>query len=303
MEWLRSNYDRAAVLAAAAFLILCAIFIFLRAETSRNSSARCENAAAPNHTIPAGRAPEIVEAIHNLQSPPQWSFSGRSGLFVPEKHFIGANGQPATLKNTQLHPPVPNEWLEEFGLPLAEGDVLTQDPDGDGFSNLDEWEGKTNPTEKSSHPPYTALLRCALSRREQFPLVFTSSVGDIFGINNLDRNKPTQFRKSGDLVAGTKFKITGYTEKHDTDRNGDTVDVSELTLEQVDTHDEITLVKEKTATSPESVATFVYTWGGSEETFAVKKDQEFSLKPRTEIKYKLLEVRARPSHHHQPPKA
>jgi hypothetical protein len=250
-----------------------------------------ENAFAPNDTIPAGLAPKIVETIHNLQSPPQWSFSGRSGLFVPEKHFIGADGRPATLKNTQLHPPVPNEWLEEFGLPIAEGNVLTQDLDGDGFNNLDEWEGKTNPTEKSSHPAYTALLRLRSFAQEQFPLVFTSSVGDTFGINNLDPRKPTQFLKVGDIVAGTEFKITAYAEKSDTDRNGATVDVSELTLEQINTHDQVTLVKEKTATAPESVATFVYTWGGTEETFAVKKDQEFSLKPRDEIKYKLLSVR------------
>jgi hypothetical protein len=37
------------------------------------------------------------------------------------------------------------------------------------------------------------------------------------------------------------------------------------------------------------VATFVYTWGGRRE-FEVRKDQEFSLKPMEEIKYKLVEV-------------
>ena len=62
------------------------------------------------------------------------------GFFVPEKHFIGANGLPATLQNTQVHPPVPNEWFEQFGLPIVDADVLDQDPDGDGFTNLDEWQ-------------------------------------------------------------------------------------------------------------------------------------------------------------------
>ncbi|MGH7936089.1 MAG: Amuc_1099 family pilus-like system protein, partial [Chthoniobacterales bacterium] len=289
MEWVRSNHDRAAVLVATVFLLLCAVFIFLRAGSFEEQFSAIENAAAPNNAIPVGHAPEIVETMHYLQNPPQWRFRGHSGLFVPEKHFIGTDGQPTTLKNTQLHPPVPNEWLEESGLPIAEDDVLTQDPDGDGFSNLDEWEGKSNPTDESSHPPYTALLRLRSFAQEQFPLVFTSSVGDTFGINNLDRNKPTQFLKVGDLVRGTKFKITGYTEKYDTDRNGATVDVSELAVEQIGTHEQITLVKEKTATSPELVATFVYMWGGTSELFAVKKDQEFSLKPRDEITYKLLE--------------
>jgi hypothetical protein len=41
--------------------------------------------------------------------------------------------------------------------------------------------------------------------------------------------------------------------------------------------------------SPESVATFIYTWGGRQE-FQVRKDQEFSLKPQEQIKYKLVDV-------------
>jgi len=52
---------------------------------------------------------------------------------------------------------------------------------------------------------------------------------------------------------------------------------------------QVTLVKEKVATSPQSVATFVYTWGGRRE-FEVRKDQEFSLKPVEEITYKLVDV-------------
>jgi hypothetical protein len=48
-------------------------------------------------------------------------------------------------------------------------------------------------------------------------------------------------------------------------------------------------VKEKVAMSPESVATLVYTWASRQE-FQVRKDQEFSLKPQEDIKYKLVEV-------------
>jgi hypothetical protein len=67
--------------------------------------------------------------------------------------------------------------------------------------------------------------------------------------------------------------------------------VSELLLEHQQTHAQVTLVKEKLATSPQSVATFVYTWGGRRE-FEVRKDQEFSIPPNEEIKYKLVDVRS-----------
>ena len=290
MSWLRANYDRAAVLAAAGFLILCSAFIFLSASGFSEKFSALQNVPPPNNKIPAGQAPEIVEAMQKLQVPSQWTSSGRSGLFVPEKHFIGTDGQPATLQNTLLHPPVPNEWLEEFGLPITEADVLTQDADGDGFTNLHEWQGHSNPTEKESHPPYVSELKLRSFAQEAFPLLFSSSVGDTYAINSVDRRMPTQFLQIGELVAGTKYKLTGYTEKYDVDKYGTNIDVSELTLEQVDTHDSVTLVKEKRATSPESVANFLYTWNGAEEMFAVKKDQEFSLKPREEIKYKLLDV-------------
>ena len=93
----------------------------------------------------------------------------------------------------------------------------------------------------------------------------------------------------GDSIRGTKFKIVKFEEKFDTNKYGTKVDVSELTLENRDTHEPVTLVKEKIMISPESVANFVYEWGERKE-FAVKKDQEFSLKPEEQIKYKLIDV-------------
>src|SRR2546423_8873839 len=195
MDWIRAHYDRAAVLAGAIFLVLSSLFIFLSAASFRERFSAIPNALAPNDKMLVSKAPEIEDALHRLQAPPQWTFSGRSGLFVPEKHFIGANGQPATLQNTLLHPPVPNEWLEEFSLPITEGDVLNQDPDDDGFSNLDEWEGHSNPVEKNSHPSYLSKLKLQSFTEEMFPLLFSSSVEETYAINSIDWTMPTQFLK------------------------------------------------------------------------------------------------------------
>ena len=290
MEWLRTNYDRAAALAGALFLVFCAFFIFLGASGFSERFSALQNVPPPNNKIPAGRAPEIREAMERLQAPTQWTAAGRAGLFVPEKHFIGADGEPATLRNTLLHPPVPNDWLENFGLPITESDVLTQDSDSDGFTNLDEWNGDSNPVNKESHPPYTFKLRVRSYTQEAFPLIFSSSVGDTYAINNIDRSRPTQFLHLGETVGGTKYKLMKYTEKSDSDKYGTTIDVSELTLEQAGTHDVVTLVKEKRATSPESVANFLYDWDGLKQSFSVKKGQDFSLKPQPEIQYKLLDI-------------
>jgi hypothetical protein len=292
MDWIRAHYDRAPVIAAALLLLLCSLSILQNAAQFGSNFAN-QVSPPPKPAKPPPKAVELDQATQKLQQAPQWTFSGRSGLFVPEKHFIGANGLPATLKTTQVHPPVPNEWLEEFGLPIADGDVLTQDPDGDGFNNLDEWQGHTNPTDKNSRPDYVAKLTLKSVTQEPFRLKFMSWDGKAFGINALDTNEPTQFLQAGDTVAGTRFKILKFNEKHETSQaTGGEIDVSELVLENQDTHDQVTLVLEKVATSPESVATFVYSWPSDAppREFQVRKDQEFSLKPQEEIKYKLIEL-------------
>jgi hypothetical protein len=235
-------------------------------------------------------AGELDRASEQLQKPFQWKSSTRSGLFVPEKHFIGTDGMPATLQNTQVHSPVPNEWFEKYALPIEDADALEEDPDKDGFTNLDEWQGHTDPTTPESHPDYTTKLHLVSATEEPFRYVFASRTKEKFGINDIDQSEPTQFLKVGDVIRGTDFKIIKFTEKKEPNEYGMKMDVSELLLEHQQSHVQVTLVKGKLATSPQSVVTFVYTWGGRKE-FEVRKDQEFSLKPTEEIKYKLIDVR------------
>ena len=289
MNWLRAHHDRVVLIAAAIFLFLCAILIWHRAMSFGASFAIMGTAPALKSASPPAKALELGAASEKLHQPPQWTFGGRSGLFVPEKHFIGANGLPATLQTTELHPPVPNEWLEQFGLPITDADVLEQDPDGDSFNSLDEWEGHTNPIDGNSHPEYYTKLKLKSASQERFPLVFSSWVGDTYAINTIDLKQPTQFLKKGDPIRGTRFKIVKFVEKYEPNKYGTNVDVSELTLEHDVTKEQLTLVKEKVAISPESVATFVYAWSERHE-FQIRKDEEFSLKPQEQIKYKLVDV-------------
>jgi hypothetical protein len=289
MTWLRTNYDRVAVFTAALFLFVSALLI-TRNAWQFGDNLGLQTPPPPKPAAPPPKAVEMEQAMEKLKQPAQWTFSSRSGLFVPEKHFIDASTRlPATLQTTEVHPPVPNEWLEQFNLPIADADVLTQDPDADGFNNLEEWQNHTNPTDKASHPPFIAKLKMKSFAQEPFKLVFASWVDDTFALNTSDLKEPTQFLKIGDSIRGTKFKIVKFTEKHETNKYGTKVDVSELTLENTETHEQLGLVKEKIMISPESVANFVYEWGERKE-FAVKKDQEFSLKPEEQIKYKLIDV-------------
>jgi hypothetical protein len=291
MNWLRTHYDRVALIAGAAFLLLCSIFVWQRTMRFNTEVAARLAAPPPRSASPPAKAIELEAASKKIEQAPQWTFGSRSGLFVPEKHFLGANGMPATLQTTEVHPPVPNEWLEQFGLPIADADLLEQDPDGDGFVNLDEWQSHSNPTDRNSHPDYVTKVKLKSATEEPFGLMFSSWVDETYAINAIDLKKPTQFLRIGDTIRGTRFKIINFTEKYRRNQYGTNVDVSELALEHVETKEHLTLVKEKVAISPESVATFVYTWpAGERREFQVRKNQEFSLKPEEQIKYKLIDV-------------
>ena len=109
MTWIRAHYDRVVVLAAALFLLCSSLLILKNVASFGENFAGMQMAGPRKPAMPPPKAVELQEAAEKLHQPAQWTFSGRSGLFVPEKHFIGANGLPATLQTTEVHPPVPNE--------------------------------------------------------------------------------------------------------------------------------------------------------------------------------------------------
>ncbi|PYJ28874.1 MAG: hypothetical protein DMF24_02680 [Verrucomicrobia bacterium] len=290
LEWIKAHYDRVTLIAAATFLFISAIAIWWSVIQFGNRLVTEQQSRGKTASQPAV-AVELDHAAQQLEQPAQWKGTTRSGLFVPERHFIGADGLPATLQNTQVHPPVPNDWFEKYHLPIEDADVLDEDPDKDGFTNLDEWQGGTDPADPNSHPDYLTKLHLVSATEEPFRYIFSSRSGDRFGINTIDESEVTQFLKVGDVIRGTEFKIVNFTEKHARNKYGINADVSELLLEHEQSHIQVTLVKREVATSPQSIATFVYTWGGRRE-FEVRKDQEFSLKPLEDIKYKLVDVQS-----------
>src|SRR5437870_9039711 len=218
MDWLKKNYERVVLIAGVAVLLVSAFCIFQHAIGFQSQFTELQSRPTQRPASPPGKAKEAEDALQKLRQPPQWTFGGRSGLFVPEKHFIGANGQPATLQTTEVHPPVPNEWLEQFGLPIADADVLDQDPDGDGFTNLEEWQGHTNPTDRNSHPEYYTKLKLKSTKEEPFRLIFSSRIGDTYQINTIDFKEPTQLLKVGDTIKGTRFEIAKFVKKYEANK-------------------------------------------------------------------------------------
>ena len=287
-ELWRVHYDRL-ILLPAILVLVCSVTVIVWEAVHLNQVLAISPAPVRKAVESLSKIGELNAAIGKLDCPSQWTFNNRSGLFVPERHFIGVNGFPTNLRATVAHPPVPNEWLEKFALPLADSDVLMQDPDNDGFNNREEWENQTDPLRKESHPSFVAKLKLKSISQEPFRLVFASRIGQTFAINSNDLKEPTQFLRMGDPIRGTRFELVGFEEKFERNRFDTKVDVSELTLKNTETSGTLILVKERVMTSPVPVANFVYLWGGRRD-FAVRKEQRFSLKPQGQIQYKLVDL-------------
>ncbi len=57
------------------------------------------------------------------------------------------------LTDKPVHPPIPNSWWLDNNIYPGFADSPDRDPDGDGFSNLEEWTVKTDPKNFKEHPP------------------------------------------------------------------------------------------------------------------------------------------------------
>ena len=304
MKWITQNYDRFILALVAAALLACAGFLFNNVRSYNDVFSELKGQVTQNRSLPINVSPkDIVAQQKALDSPDLWEARLTNGrrlpLFVSVPYIAKTTVDPvtqtpkseiidpyATDPSGMIHPPVPNAWLLEHNLDMLAQNVLQQDNDNDGFTNLDEWVGKTDPNDPKSHPPYWTKLVLSKFVRIPFRLRFDAGTGP-FQINTLDLDAPTQFLKVGDMVKGTKFKIVKYTPKTAIiDRINK--DVSELTLVNTETNEPIVLPKQQDVDSPTTYAVLSYLWTGRQ--FAVLKNQEFTLKPEDNVKYKCVEL-------------
>ena len=306
MTWVKENYDRFLLALAAFILFVCAVILFVQARSFKSVFASLNDQVTKNTTIPPVSVEKIAAENQKLKTPDTWkprtSGDRRIQVFVSapyiEKTEIDPNGgEPkVTLVDpmdgdigNMIHPPVPNRWILDNKQELLSPTALQDDTDGDGFNALDEYLGKTDPNDKNSHPAYITKLFMKEFRRIPFRLLFAARNGETILMNTLDGDDATQFLKKGDLVRGTKFKITDL--KIQSEKiEGIMKDTSVVTLTNTETGEKIELPKEKEVDSPTTYAVMTYVWIGKD--FALKKGQEFTLKPEDNVKYRCVDLNA-----------
>lgn len=301
MDWIKKNYDRFALILLALALLVSSIYLLLTAHgfSERFASVLSEPPHGKKVTMLETEALEKADA--SLSKPAAWNQHNGS-LFVSRKYVAKRDasgpGQDALIDpfengSPALHPPIPNEWFLQNGLAdrILDADVLKQDADNDGFTHLDEYLGKTDPQNADSHPGYLTKLRLKKFVKVPFRLKFEAyDGGDSFQINTVDVRQPTQFVKMGETINGTKYKVAKFEKKSVVNpRTEVDTDVSELTVENIETGLNVVLVVRTEVNAPDQYARFAFLWDHTE--FSVKKEQNFSLKPEPDIQYKLIDIR------------
>jgi len=306
MDWIKRNYDQFSLAVLAFILLGVAGFLIYTANGFGTVFDSVRLPAVPNNSIPQVAMDNVKAAEASTKSPAKWTLeTDKRSPFVSEPYIVSDSGDlvnPRT-SDTPLHPPVPNKWIFAHNLDILDNNVLNEDPDGDGFTNLDEYlavkkdgSDSTDPWDKTSHPPYWTKLRLAQYIRQPFRLLFESWDGDpkkpesmSFQINAKDTNVPSQFIHIGDMIEGTKFKVIKFEEKHAKNPATDAIDdVSELTIQHTERGDNVVLILNKEANSPDSYADFRYLWNNTE--IKVQKSREFALLPDANLRYKVIDI-------------
>jgi hypothetical protein len=305
-NWIKRNYDQFILILVALGLLVISGFIINSAVGFQQIFAGITAQVFQNNNVPPLDMSALQQTTAALQNPARWELNENQGSIFVSVPYIAQGDtliNPGADGAVSLHPPVPNKWIIANGLNILDGNVLNEDPDGTGFTVLDDWKDvkgdgsdSINPNDKTVHPPYWTKLRLVQYIRQPFRLLFNAYDGDLkkpndidFQINTVDLNQPTQFVKIGDTIAGTKFKVIKFEYKQEVDPNtGSNTDVSELTVQNTETGDLVVLVFEKIANSPDSYALFRYLWNNTQ--FQVKKGKEFVLLPDTNLRYILTDI-------------
>lgn len=207
MSWLSNHYEKVALGSAGAVALGLAYLGWSKLNSVDEDFATSLRGAGNNKTAVDG-ADLVPKARQSMTLDRTWSQAADGerpvDLFTGIALFISSNDPKKAIdlrKDAPLHPPIPNSWWFENRLDPGFSDSPRQDPDADGFSNLEEFTAKTDPNNKSSIPPLIAKLRFV--KDERLAWVIRPGYGSEgkFPFNYEDSKAGANKVSAGDMIA------------------------------------------------------------------------------------------------------
>lgn len=247
MDWIKKNYEKLLLGTFGIFALLVgagvSISAFLADEGGTQSTASEGRKLGDTQSESAQKA---LAQLAELSGKPIWTSPkvgehGKAAAFTgsPEVQKVGVEQPYKIFTSEPLRPPVPNWWLYQHDLDITITSILKDDPDGDKYTNLEEWEGKSNPRDPQSKPAFYAKLVLESIQEEPYTIRFSNAVDDtelqIKRLVPLFQGRPPGRLdyKIGDTLFDDdkRFKITKLEARQHKDATGQTKLVQHVILE------------------------------------------------------------------------
>jgi hypothetical protein len=166
MSWFSKNYEKAA-LGGAAVIALGLCYLGWSKRSGVDEDFANDLKGSGNNNTAVASADLIPKAAQSMKLDRVWTqalYNERPvDLFTGIPLFIKSSEpeKPVDLlapSATPVHPPIPNTWWIEHRLSPEFADSANRDPDGDGYSNKEEYLAKTDPNNAKSIPALIAKL-------------------------------------------------------------------------------------------------------------------------------------------------
>ena len=210
MQQIKAHYDRYLLILAGLVLSGVALLMALNAGelSSRFAPAPVRNDGAPFEADPAVAL--LASDRNQMQTQQAWQASDGS-LFVSRVYLLRDGALVDILESgSELFAGIPNSWILEHNLDYTSASLPENDPDADGFTNREEFEGKTNPKDAASKPALWTKLRLTNSKIDKLRVKFmslpTGSLKEV-SINTISEENPEELSGSTQFYPRASEKV------------------------------------------------------------------------------------------------
>lgn len=177
---LAENYEKTALGVAGFAVVAAGAMIFL----SRGAIEEDFESVPPGNANAAGaplhaKAKDTIASMEGTKELPSVDINNRRvDTFVGLPIFVRKGQEDTAIdilspSSEPVHPPIPNTWWVEHRIDLGFDNSPELDEDGDGFTNLEEFEAGTNPSRATDYPALINKVRVARVEKDNFLLEFT----------------------------------------------------------------------------------------------------------------------------------
>jgi hypothetical protein len=210
MQNRKGNYEKTILISSSLLAIGVAVFLIMESQAFEEDLV-LEQAISKNQ-LNAPDQGKVVDATATIQKKYLWSSPVRNGKPVPlNKSVLLVMREnklfDLMLPEPQLRPPMTNIFLtgDKTKVPpeaelkwIYSPNVGDLDEDNDGFFNLEEFNGKTDPRDPESHPPYTDKLFLRKRISHDYIVLLKGGSDGSFQIQRLAPGKGNVFKKVGE---------------------------------------------------------------------------------------------------------